>query len=408
MKLTPLHSIFLALCISFVVAVQSSAAPLFWESDFGAELVDLTGEDDEDTDVTLSFPFPFEGTTYTTVHVGTNGGLQLGELGDDDDIDYNVWEDLDEFYDDGGFPTIFPFNTDTDLSTTGTIHFKDFGNRAVFTWNEVGTNQEEEHLSSFQVQLLADGRIFFSYNGILDGLDEDLITSLDAGILVGISGSTGTDPGPSDLSTPVTTLTDTLYEVWNYEDAPANDLFDLDMKTLVFVPIPGGGFSVSFATDLMTGPALPDLQIGKSFSKLKGANVYNRRKASKKQTLVTPARIFTTNTAKASLLVQNNGGSAASLTLRSSGDTSPRMKVNVRANGANISAAFKAGRFSPTVEPGASVRVSYELTTDRFYAGVLRNGDRNDTVNFRLSGPGGSDNAAMVVKYQGPAGVSNP
>lgn len=407
MKSTPLHSIFLAVFMSFVVSDEASAAPLFWESDFGDELVDITGEDDSDTDVTLSFPFPFEGTTYTTVHVGTNGGLQLGGLGDDDDIDYDNWENLDDFYDDGGFPTrfptIFPFNTDTDLSTTGTIHFKDFGNRAVFTWNEVGTHEEEEHLCSFQVQLLADGRIFFSYNGILDGLDEDLITSLSAGILVGISGSTGTDPGPSDLSTPVTTLTDTLYEVWNYEDAPANDLFDLDMKTLVFVPIPGGGFSVSF----MTGPALPDLQIGKSFSKLKGANVYNRRKASKKQTLNNPARIFTTNTAKAALSLQNNGNSAASFTLRSTGDTLPRMKVNVRANGANISAAFKAGRFSPTVEPGASVRVSYELTTDRFYAGVLRNGDRDDTINFRLSGAGVTDNASMVVRYRGPAGGSN-
>ncbi|MDF1860847.1 MAG: hypothetical protein P1U87_11585 [Verrucomicrobiales bacterium] len=130
---------------------RASAAPPVWVSDFGDELEDLTNEDDEQTDVTLSFPFPFEGTNYTMVYVGTNGGLQLGGDGDDNDIDYDVWGDLEEFYEDGGEPTIFPFETDLDLSTTGTIHFRDFGDRAVFTWNEVGTDAEEEHLATFQV-----------------------------------------------------------------------------------------------------------------------------------------------------------------------------------------------------------------------------------------------------------------
>ena len=58
--------------------------------------------------------------------VGTNGGIQLGEDGDDDDIDYDYWEDdyFDDFNDDGGFPVILPFGTDVDLSATGTIHFQ--------------------------------------------------------------------------------------------------------------------------------------------------------------------------------------------------------------------------------------------------------------------------------------------
>jgi hypothetical protein len=225
---------------------QASAAPPIWESDFGAELTDLTGEDDEETDVTLSFPFPFEGTNYTMVYVGTNGGLQLGDLGDDDEIDYDAWESLDEFYDDGGEPTIFPFNTDLDLETTGTIHFRDLGDRAVFTWNEVGSNEEEEHLATFQVQLLANGTIIFAYNGLFDDPGENLLDSLNEGIVVGISESTGNDPGTSDLSAaPFSTTENTVYEVWFYdEDDPENSEFDLDMKNLIFTPMADGGFTV--------------------------------------------------------------------------------------------------------------------------------------------------------------------
>lgn len=123
------------------------------------------------------------------MHIGTNGGLQLGDLGDDNDIDYDNWDDLDEFLDDGGYPTIFPFETDLDIDE-GTIHFRDFGNRAVFTWNEVRAHNGPSNpgeLVSFQVQLLDSGTIIFAYNGILDGPGEDLIDSLDEGIVVGIS-----------------------------------------------------------------------------------------------------------------------------------------------------------------------------------------------------------------------------
>ncbi len=398
-----LRSLSVAVFLGFAPA--AFAAPPIWESDLGAALSDLTGEDDNFTEVSLSFPFVFEDTSYSNVIVGTNGGIQLGEDGDDDDIDYDYWEDdyFDDFNDDGGFPVILPFGTDVDLSATGTIHFNDFGDRAVFTWNEVGTNEEEEHLSTFQIQLLADGRIIFSYNGILDGLGEDLVGSLGAGILVGISGSTGVFPGPSDLSASPSTATDTIYELWQGDEDPLNSLFDLDMTSVCFVPQPGGGFSVE--CEEPTG-ARPDLQIGKSFSQLKGDGVSNRRKASRKQTLVRPARIFKTNTQRAALLLQNDGGTAANLSLKSSGDRLPRMKVTARSGGKNVSAAVQSGRFSRNVEPGGSVRVLCRVQTNRFYAGGLRNGDRDDTIRFRLTGGGGRDNAAMVIKYIGPAGAT--
>jgi len=399
MKLTPLT---LSLCALFSLVGNAAAAPIGWEPDFGAVIDDLTGEDDSEESVTLSFPFPFEGTNYTTVFVGTNGGMQLGDLGDGNDIDYDIWDDLDEFYDDGDFPVILPFNTDLDLGTTGTVHFKDFGNRAVFTWNEVGTNDKKEHLSTFQVQLFPDGRIYFSYNGIHDGIGEDLIDSLAGGILVGVSGSTGTDPGTVDLSSEPTTSTDTIYELWDYEDAPDNSLFDLDMGTLVFTPKAGGGFSVGFLEIMTTGTSFPDLLIGKKANSLGGDGIRNPRRPSKRQTITHSRGIFTNNTSTAHLLIQNDGASEGTFTLRSSGDRFPRMSVSARASGkaGNIGAALQTGRFKPTIPAGGSVRVVYKLRTDRFYAGVLRGDNRNDTIRFQLSGAGSEDNAAMTNNYR--------
>lgn len=376
------------------------AVPLGWESDFGDEVVALTGDDDDETPVNISFPFPFSGTTYTTVFITNNGAIQLGSLGNDNNISLGLWSNLASFYDDGGFPLISAFNCDLDQSTTGTIHFKDFGDRAVFTWNEVGTNEEEEHLLTFQIQIFADGRIWCSYNGILDDPGEDLIGSLDEGIVVGISGSTGIDPGPVDLSLPTSTATDTIYEVWRYTNDPDNSLFDLDQLTLVFAPRAGGGFT-SGILQPVTGTALPDLLIGKSAGALKGDGIRNPRKASAQQTIEYVRKVFKTNTSTAHLVIQNDGGTSGNLRLRSTGDRFPRMRVTARSStGGNVAAAIQAGTFAPNVAPGGSVRVVYRLRTDRYFAGVLRGGDRDDTVSFRLLGGGVADNAAMTNRYR--------
>jgi hypothetical protein len=341
------------------------------------------------------------------VIVGTNGGIQLGEDGDDNDIDYDHSaspSELDDFYDDGGFPTIFVFNSDIDLSTTGTVHFKDFGDRAVFTWNEVGTNEEEEHLLSFQIQLFADGTIYFSYNGILDRPDEDLVTSLDQGILVGISGSTGTDPGVVDLTTENSTDTDTIYELWKYTSDPKNDLFDLDQETLVFEPKAGGGFiSYLLAPIMMTGNVnpVPDLLIGKTATSMKGDGLRNPKQASPKQSILHQCKIFTDTETTSRLTLQNDGRGDGDFRFTTSGDRFPRMTVTARASvGGNISAAILTGRYAPKIPSRGAVRVTYRLRTDRYYAGTLRGGDRDDTVSFRLSGGGTSDNAAMTNVYR--------
>jgi hypothetical protein len=145
-----------------------------------------------------------------------------------------------------------------------------------------------------------------------------------------------------------------------------------------------------------------DLLIGKTATRLKGDNVIDRRKASAAQTITHSSKIFRTNTVTAYLALQNDSSAAAALRLRTSGDTNPRMTVTakVAGRGANIAAALKSGRFAPNVAPGASVRVTYALKTNRYFAGVLRGSTRNDEIGFRLSGPGGADNAAMVNSYR--------
>ena len=238
------------------------AIPPIWEPVFGSEIVSLTGEDDDYDSVTLSFSFPFEGTNYTTVWVGTNGDIQLDTLGDDGDIDYDHWEYMEEFISDLD-PSIAGLNTDLDLGTTGTIHFNDFGDRAVFTWNEVGTNANETALVTFQIQIEDTGRIVLGYNGVLDDPGEDLITDLDEGIVVGITDGlwpdNGTEPGLSDLSGSFSSASPNIYDRWCYDIAntcgfdgnddglpgPINTAFDLDQSNVVFTPVPGGGFDVS-------------------------------------------------------------------------------------------------------------------------------------------------------------------
>ena len=262
----------LALVLAFP-AGACLAQPAIYESNIGPPLAALTGCDDCTTMVTLSFPFPFNGTNYTTVFVGTNGDIQLGGLGTDGDIDYDHWEYFEEFVSDA-LPSIAVLNTDLDLGATGTVNFIDFGNRAVFTWNEVGTNADNLALITVQMQIYADGRIVFAYNGVLDGPTEDLILDLDQGIVVGITAGLQpalTSTPTSDLSTSFTFAGTEIYERWCYNLAnscgyggtngtlsgPVNTAFDLDGRNVIFTPRPGGGFDV--ASGLVFTQSVPAL-----------------------------------------------------------------------------------------------------------------------------------------------------
>jgi len=150
---------------------------------------------------------------------------------------------------------------------------------------------------------------------------------------------------------------------------------------------------------------IPDLLISnRSPTRLKGDDVYDRKRPSRKQTIVHDSHIFTKTQVAVQLWMENDGGETARMNLRSSGDRFPGMTAHAQEIGRdgrkNITAALKRGNFSAMVEPGYPVKVSYSLKVNRYWAGVLRGGDRNDTIRFRLSSAGRKDNAAMVVKYR--------
>ena len=263
----------LGLCVLLSGLVFPSIAlaePPLWETNFGPVITSLTTGDDETDSVILSFDFPFDGVPYRTIFVGTNGELQLGSLGYDDDIDYDHWNYMEELTDDEA-PSICGLGTDLDLTSTGTIHFNDFGDRAVFTWNEIGTDTNELALSTFQISLYPSGRILIGWNGILDGSNEDLLNDLGEGIVVGVTAGDipqPTNPDPIDLSVSTVGGT-TMFDRWCYDTAnscgtfgnnqglpgPVNREFDLDDTNVDFIPVPGGFISApepgSVASGLM-------------------------------------------------------------------------------------------------------------------------------------------------------------
>jgi hypothetical protein len=240
-----------ALLVAFLVATAapSAADPPIWESTFGVELPALTGEDDAFQTVGISFPFPFAGETYTFFSVSTNGGIALGT---DLFVDYDAWKSAnfgDEFLS-YGVPVLSPLQTDLDLASMGTVYAADFGDRAVFTWYQVGSETNELAPFTFQAQIHANGDIVFGYNGIPD----DLIADLGPGIVIGVTTGDGpTDPGALDLSSNVPFAAGTTaYEVWccNHPElchvpgGQRNSAFDLDQRNIVFTANGSSGFDV--------------------------------------------------------------------------------------------------------------------------------------------------------------------
>ena len=213
--------------------------PPRWETDLGSELTDLTGGDDEAQAATLSFLFPYDGDSYNTIYVGTNGAIALGGLGEADD-----YPSGDEFQMTSD-PMIAAFWSDMDLGSIGRVMLNDFGDRAVITWDGIGSYESENLRFTFQLQLLASGEIVLSYNGIpgvdASTLDEDLHIGLTEGNLPGF-------PVEIDYSTAPLLCPNTVLEL--FEIDPGG--FDLDRLTLVFTPQVGGGYLVTLIPEPAT------------------------------------------------------------------------------------------------------------------------------------------------------------
>ncbi len=103
-----------------MMAVSTDAVPAVWEADFGGVLAGLSGQDDSQQDVSLSFAFPFFGENYSEIAVNTNGIIALGTGA----RQHYAMEGVNDFM---ASPIIAPFWTDLSLVLTGNVHFNDLG-----------------------------------------------------------------------------------------------------------------------------------------------------------------------------------------------------------------------------------------------------------------------------------------
>jgi hypothetical protein len=141
----------------------------------------LTLDDDDCIPINLQQPVSFYGNDYRTFYVGSNGYISFvsGDTG--------YLEGLTEHFE---LPRISALFDDLDVSTGGTISWKQLDDRVVVTFEEVPEYNQSE-TNSFQIEMRYNGKIRITFLSIAarDGL-------------VGLSDGTGISPYffQSDLS----------------------------------------------------------------------------------------------------------------------------------------------------------------------------------------------------------------
>ena len=170
--------------------------------------------DDDFESVPLGFTFPFQGSTYTSVFVNSNGNLTFGS----GDTDFT--ESVGEFLNDQ--PRIAPLWDDLAPNNGGQVTVEFGPGSATVNFIDVpeffftGAN-------NFAVTLASDGSVTVEYGSVTanDGL---------AGVTPG--GSIPGGPGAVDLSSSGTwSVSGSTYEQFTFSNP-----FDLDAQTLNFEP----------------------------------------------------------------------------------------------------------------------------------------------------------------------------
>ncbi|MBX3464946.1 MAG: hypothetical protein KF830_17395 [Planctomycetes bacterium] len=177
----------------------------------------------------LGFPFPFGGVTYTDVHVSTNGFLYLSNSGAPAPGGSGCCSGSTSLLV-AGSPIIAPMWDDlvSDPVYGGEVFFNALPGRGVVTWRNI-REYGDATPRTFQVQLLATGEIYFTY--------DDRCNLYTAGnCLVGMSPGGGAAlPAASDFATAGFAATDTNYELF-----AAVGSFDLAGQAVQFIPTAPG------------------------------------------------------------------------------------------------------------------------------------------------------------------------
>lgn len=215
-----------------LVATAFSLPAQCGDPNLGASLTGATYNDDVVlAGAPLGFPFPFGGATYTDVHISTNGLVYLSNAGTPAPGGSGCCNGVVATMA-AGSPMIAAYWNDlvTDPAVGGEVMFNATAGRAVITWlNSREYGEPTLQPFSFQLQLLASGEIFLTYDGrcqIRNGGD----------FVVGMSpGGGATVPAATDLSITSPSVSDTMFEVFT-----TNGSFDLADQAVQFVPtLPG-------------------------------------------------------------------------------------------------------------------------------------------------------------------------
>ncbi|MFO1053214.1 MAG: hypothetical protein U1F36_13460 [Planctomycetota bacterium] len=193
------------------------------------------GDDTLSGPFSLGFNFPFNGSTYDTVYISSNGFFYLWNTGGTAPTGSaccsQTWAGLSGASGTAG-ARIAPYYRD--LNCTG--HVLAFNsltgpNRAAITWQDVVQFGRTEPMT-FQCQLYDTGEIVFNYDA--------RVRVYSSTGLVGMANLGGADPGQSDISaTPFTVAAPRVYQLFT-----TTAQLDLQGKSILFTPN-GLGYNVS-------------------------------------------------------------------------------------------------------------------------------------------------------------------
>lgn len=166
-------------------------------------------QDDDVQNQTLPFPFPHPGGVCTTAGFCSNGFVWIDNFNNAPPASPFV----PAFLFDG--PRIAPLWTDLDPTSGGTCYFDTTATMAVFTWFNVAQFNDPSRRSTFQVQLLSDGRVRLCYQTVNIAANRPILTGY------GLGGATW-DPGSIDLtaSMPFTSGTGVLPVTLDWTQVP--------------------------------------------------------------------------------------------------------------------------------------------------------------------------------------------
>lgn len=144
-------------------------------------------QDDDVIPQTLPFPFPVPGGVCTTAGFCSNGFVWL----DNFNVSPPAAPYVPAFLYDGA--RIAALWTDLDLTAFGTAWFDTTPTAAIFSWIDAEEFNHPGLRSTFQIQLLSDGRIRLCWRGVTVSSGRSILAGYGAG------GATW-DPGPIDIS----------------------------------------------------------------------------------------------------------------------------------------------------------------------------------------------------------------